>query len=152
MNSVRGMIFVGGIHREGKSAFSANLAGRLSIPHLNSGTLLATLLARHRQRSYASGKPVSGVGQNRECLLQPIRSLQLWRPTWFIQDGHFCPLKESSSVEHVSNETFRSLNPAAVIVIEHEISVIQRRLRDHDQREYSMELLSGFSKTGNENS
>ena len=54
-------------------------------------------------------------------------------------------MDRNNNVERIGIDTFRDINPEMIILLTEDIDVIQKRLQERDNREYSIEILENFA-------
>lgn len=121
------MIFVGGIHGVGKSYFTEKVKKELNIDTYQASKLISDL----KNECLSNIKLVSDIDRNQNYLLKAIDKLDSLKKEYLL-DGHFCLLNEYGNVEKIENQTYRILNPDAVILITEEPEIIVRRRLNRD--------------------
>lgn len=132
----RNIIFVGGIHCVGKTTFSRKI--KESIPLIE--TLSCSEVLKWEN---PSKKNVEDIESNQNRLIANlVEIIDIDKP--YLLDGHFCLLDRNNNVERIGIDTFRDINPEMIILLTEDIDVIQKRLQERDNREYSIEILENF--------
>lgn len=133
------ILFVGGIHGVGKTEFCRKIADQLKIDHITA----STLIREARQSIADEQKLVAKVVENQELLIRSLRYYQdIPRP--FLLDGHFCLLNKSTSVQPVPLDTFKQINPKAVIVLVDVPEAIMERIQKRDNISYDRNFINNF--------
>jgi len=90
-----------------------------------------------------SKKNVEDIESNQNRLIANlVEIIDIDKP--YLLDGHFCLLDRNNNVERIGIDTFRDINPEMIILLIEDIDVIQKRLQERDNREYSIEILENF--------
>jgi adenylate kinase len=129
----RNIIFVGGIHGVGKSTFTSNVKKQLpSIELLSCSKVL--------KWENPSEKRVDNVRANQNRLIENLRELvDIDKP--YLLDGHFCLVNKEGRVERIGIDTFRDINPEAIILLTGDIDKIINRLANRDGKQYDKGLV-----------
>ena len=95
-----------------------------------------------------SKKNVEDIESNQNRLIANlVEIIDIDKP--YLLDGHFCLLNRNNNVERIGIDTFRDINPEMIILLTEDIDVIQKRLQERDNREYSIEILENFASEEN---
>ena len=121
------MILIGGIHGVGKSYFAEKVKNALNINTYQSSKLISDL----KNECFTNNKRVSDIDGNQDYLLKAIDKLNSLKKEYLL-DGHFCLLNEYGDVEKIESQTYRVLNPSAVILITEEPEIIVGRRLNRD--------------------
>lgn len=133
------LTFVGGIHGVGKSTFCKAMAGRYEAQHIIAGDLI------RRELKSQQGKPVTSVEKNQDVLVAALAKIERSAPL-LILDGHFCLVSTSNGVSEIPARTFEEIAPNSLVLLTHDIEVVQGRLRRRDDKAPSIALLSEFQE------
>jgi adenylate kinase len=131
------LIFIGGIHGVGKTTLCKRIQNDLKITHLSSSDLIAEI----KNEKFAS-KNIKNVTGNQDLLLEALSKHQMEKI--HLLDGHFCLLNSRESVVKIPLNTFKNLNPTAIILIIDITENIIRRLNKRDNKSYSYEFIDSF--------
>ena len=129
----RNIIFVGGIHCVGKTTFSKKI--KESIPLVETLSCSEVLKWENSKK-----KNVENIENNQNRLIANlVEIIDIDKP--YRLDGHFCLLNKNNNVERIGIDTFGDINPEMIILLIEDIDVIQKRLQERDNREYSIDIL-----------
>lgn len=129
----RNIIFVGGIHCVGKTTFSKKI--KESIPLVETLSCSEVLKWENSKK-----KNVENIENNQNRLIANlVEIIDIDKP--YLLDGHFCLLNKNNNVERIGIDTFGDINPEMIILLIEDIDVIQKRLQERDNREYSIDIL-----------
>ena len=129
----KNIIFVGGIHCVGKTTFSRKI--KESIPLIETLSCSEVLKWENSKK-----KNVEDIESNQNRLIANlVEIIDIDKP--YLLDGHFCLLNKNNNVERIGIDTFGDINPEMIILLIEDIDVIQKRLQERDNREYSIDIL-----------
>jgi adenylate kinase len=135
------VFFVGGIHGAGKTSLCKQLLAALPAEHATAGDLI-----RNTPGTPACiEKAVNNVPENQRRLLNALDARRATCTTLLL-DGHFCLLNRDGEVQDISIEVFRTISPSAIVLVEDDPLVIQRRLQSRDGTSYTVQLISEFGR------
>ncbi len=126
------IVFVGGVHGSGKSTLCRYLAGALPAAHVTDGALIREAAsAAHVVTVGAQNKAVPDVDANQAVLLRGLSAFQARTADdsrVVLLDGHFTLMNPSGEIVDVPSEVFAAIAPIAVLLVETDTGVVQRRL------------------------
>lgn len=132
------IIFLGGIHGVGKTTYSDFIKQHIpSIDLLSCSQVL--------QWKDPKEKEVANVDENQNRLVTNLSKI-LSPNKHYLLDGHFCLRNTNGEIEPIGIETFRAIDPAMIVLLEEDASVIQERLQERDGKDYAIEDLKEFAK------
>lgn len=127
------VIFVGGIHAVGKSTFAKYV--KLQYPMIE--TLSCSKLLNWED---STNKEVENVSSNQERLISRLNEfLDVDKP--YLLDGHFCLINQQQEIEAIEPTIIQNINPALIILLREEVSIIHTRLLERDHKDYDIKLL-----------
>lgn len=135
---MRKMIFIGGIHGVGKTSLCKDLATQHEIPHFSA----SKLISNEKEEVYSLNKLIPDIEQNQDLLSNSLNRLTI--SSWFLLDGHFCLLNQSSEITRIPYETFSRISPTIIIVLTDLIGSIQERFSQRDGYQFDSNLLESF--------
>lgn len=107
------LCFVGGVFGAGKSTLCQEIARTLPARHVKASELIQF----QPQSTDSTGKAVDRVHENQKRLVEALDALRL-QAGIILLDGHYCLWNSNHSVIPVSLETFRRLNPSALVLVD----------------------------------
>lgn len=126
---------IGGVHGCGKTTLTERLKKDLpSIDVLSASTLIGWENIR---------KSVDNISNNQSILLTNYLSLESKSQITLI-DGHYSLMKANGEIEFVGEQIFKALSPSILFLVESSVNIIQQRLRERDNIEYSLCLISDW--------
>lgn len=138
------IIFIGGIHGAGKGTFCAKLSNALGLTHFSSSELI-----NWTKISSKENKTVSNIQDTQNRLIESLNSL-LENHKTYILDGHFSLLNSEHKPVTVPFETFKLINPCAIVLVIENVEVIYNRLNIRDKVSYNLDLLKKFQSFENQ--
>lgn len=132
------MIFIGGIHGVGKTSLCNNLAKQYEIAHFSA----SKLISNEKEEVYSRNKLIPDIGKNQDFLSNSLDRLTI--NSWFLLDGHFCLLNQTSEITRIPFDAFSRLSPTSIIVLTDLISSIQERFSQRDGYQFDYNLLEDF--------
>lgn len=136
----KNIIFIGGIHGVGKSTYCQNVIDRYAIVHISCSSVL-----KWQPENIECSKSVKDISKNQNQLVLNLKSI-IQPHIKYILDGHFCLLKNGSSIEKISLSIFQDINPVAIAILSEDIKTICKRLEKRDDNKYSADLLDEMHK------
>jgi adenylate kinase len=135
----RNLIFVGGVHGVGKTWLCDALSDRLGFEHLS-----ASALIRKAQHAPATtNKSVKNVDENQVALLNVLDDA-IQSNKAYIMDGHFCLWGEDGQIVDIPDAIYAAISPKAIITVYDEPDAVILRLKNRDNKGYSLKLLTDF--------
>ena len=135
------MIFISGVHGVGKSYFCDMVKKSTGIESYSA----STLITNKKHTGFAKDKLIPDIDDNQQYLLQAIDELRSSGHN-FILDGHFCLLNTSGEITRIPIDTFKSLNPDAIILLTEAPSVIAARRKERDGVNTSIQNIEEFQQ------
>ena len=135
------MIFISGVHGVGKSYFCDMVKKSTGIESYSA----STLITNKKHTGFAKDKLIPDIDDNQQYLLQAIDELRSSGHN-FILDGHFCLLNASGEITRIPIDTFKSLNPDAIILLTEAPSVIAARRKERDGVNTSIQNIEEFQQ------
>ncbi|WP_246070635.1 ATP-binding protein [Paenibacillus kobensis] len=132
------MIFIGGIHGVGKTSLCNDLTKHYEISHFSASKLISD----EKEEIYSRNKLIHDIEQNQDFLSTSLNRLNI--SDWFLLDGHFCLLNQSSDITRIPPDTFSRISPNSIIVLTDLISSIQERFSQRDGYQFDSNLLESF--------
>ncbi|WP_246016517.1 ATP-binding protein [Cohnella phaseoli] len=132
------MIFIGGIHGVGKTSLCKDVAKQYEIPHFSA----SKLISNEKEEIYSHNKLIPDIELNQDFLSNSLNRLTV--NGWFLLDGHFCLLNQSSEITRIPLTTFSKLSPTSIIVLADLVSSIQERFSQRDGYKFNSILLEAF--------
>ncbi len=126
------VIFVAGIHGVGKTYYCNSLND--GIKNYSASDLIRNYKAIEQ-------KTVINVEENQNYLLNALLKL---KDKKIYLDGHFCLLGEKNIIQKVPLDVFKEINIIKIILLYSEPDKIYKRLKNRDNKEYSLKLLEKF--------
>ncbi|MGS2727940.1 ATP-binding protein [Psychroserpens sp. BH13MA-6] len=132
MNNI---IFIGGIHGVGKGTICKELCQSFKFEHLSASKVL-----KWEEISGKRNKKVKNLNTTQDRLIYGLS--QIIEPDKkYLLDGHFCLLNSDGKPEKVPENTFKKINPNAIIIITCDVQTILSRLENRDRMKYSLKIL-----------
>lgn len=141
MGTKKNIIFVGGIHGVGKTTICDKLSNELSIEHYSSSDLISMLDSQRIKQD----KRVENIQDNQNMLLEAVKCF-LDKDKAYLLDGHFCLMDNDHSIQQVPIKVFELLGIKGIVVISDYESKILERLKNRDNRDYSLEFIKRFQE------
>lgn len=139
------LYFVAGIYGVGKTSLCRKLAPALAAPHCTASELI-----RHGANlEDRSDKAVNDVQGNQKRLLLALAELRRSKQP-ILLDGHFCLLDSRGGIARIPLEVFAAIEPAAILLVEAPVDVVQLRLEQRDGRSYDPALLTDLARQEHE--
>jgi adenylate kinase len=140
--SIKDLVFCGGVHGVGKTALCQALADQMHAVHISAGSLLRLAgLVKPSQHG------VLHPGENQAYILA---ALQHYREQYsgvrIILDGHFCLLIAHHRIQALPCALFKSLRASALLVVVDDPSTISRRLVDRDGTGFNAAFVDRFQR------
>ena len=133
------IMFVGGVHGVGKTAFSRTVAQALHARHL-----VASSLIRDAGQPIVPGrKQVVTVSENQDVLVHALQTYQSFTNP-ILLDGHFCLLTSDAHIQDVPFTTFQHIAPKAALVIVDAPAAIAERLAQRDGTAPPTDVIAEF--------
>lgn len=133
------MIFISGVHGVGKSYFCNIVKERLGIETYSA----SSLITERKKSGFAADKLIPDIDENQQYLLAAVEELRDSGAD-FILDGHFCLLNAEGVVTRISEDTFTTLRPDAIVLLTEEPSIIAARRQERDHIEHSESDIKAF--------
>lgn len=90
-------------------------------------------------------KQVEDVAANQEKLISRLNELiDVDKP--YLLDGHFCLINQQQEIETIESTVIQNINPALIILLREEVSIIHNRLLERDHRDYDIGLLEEMAE------
>lgn len=131
------IIFIGGIHGVGKSTICKQVCAEFKINYLSASEILKWKDVSQNGKD----KTIKDILFTQNLLLEGLKHI-VDKKTFYILDGHFCLLDADKKIKNVPLETFELIKPILVGVIIGDISEIQRRLTERDNKTYEFQSLN----------
>lgn len=122
-----------GVHGVGKSYL---------LKQLNYNSVAASELIREYKESDQK-KKVKDISGNQSLLLNAIMSKDLLAKR-YILDGHCCLFDEEQNICKIEMEIFNNLGLCGIIVLEEDVNIICKRLKDRDELIVKSDLMKKF--------
>ncbi|MDA7967788.1 MAG: ATP-binding protein [Gammaproteobacteria bacterium] len=132
---MKNIIFLGGIHRVGKSTLARAFCKDSALIHKSAGYLIG---------SVGADKQVADVSGNQARLIEAVNNLD--RTAKYLLDGHFCLWGKDGQIKPIETEVFEKLFLAAVILLQGDVQVIQNRIRELGERNCTVAFLEDFQQ------
>jgi len=140
-SAVSKIVFLGGIHGVGKNTLCSSIKESLEVTHLSASEILKWGEISPDMKN----KKVKNVDETQNRLIAGLR--EVIEPSKnYVIDGHFCLLMTDGEISTVPFETFRAINPCAVVVLTEKPSLVLKRLVTRDNKDYSIEQLKLFQQ------
>lgn len=140
--TVKGLVFCGGVHGVGKSSLCRALADEMDAVHISAGALLR-LAGLVKPSQY-------GILNHGENQLHIQAALQHYREQHtggrIILDGHFCLLTQHHRIQALPCALFKSLRAVVLLVVVDDPSAVSRRLADRDGTGLDATLVCRFQR------
>lgn len=135
------MIFISGVHGVGKSYFCNIAKDKLGI----SAYSASQLISKEKNELFAANKLIADIEDNQVHLLSAIAKLRATGKE-FILDGHFCLLDSEDKITRISFDTFKELNPDAIVLLTEDAAVIKQRRLERDNVQINAEDIEDFQE------
>lgn len=130
------IIFIGGIHGVGKGKICKELCSQTDFKHLVASDLIKI--------GNASDKRVSHLDENQDKLILGLKGA-VKNNNNYLLDGHFSLMTKNGTIENIPIEVFSAIdNLHGIVVIANNPEIIQKGLKERDNKEYDIEFLSDF--------
>lgn len=104
----------------------------------------SNLIANARNAGFSSDKLIADIEEKQQYLLSAVQELRE-NGTDFILDGHFCLINKSTGKsERISLETFTTLTPEAIVLLNEKPEVIVERRKTRDGIDDTPEYVEQF--------
>lgn len=137
----KNIIFVGGIHGVGKTTLCKKISKELSIDQFSSSDLIFMLDSRKIKQD----KRVNNIRNNQKMLLESMKYF-LDDDKVYLLDGHFSLIDSDNSIREIPIEVFELLGIRGIIILFDCEEKILERLKDRDNRDYSLEFIRNFQE------
>lgn len=134
-----GIAFIGGIHGVGKSTICGDICQRLNMKYLSASELLKW----NEINDDAQNKKVKDISLAQSRLSMGLKKT-IQKENAYLLDGHYCLLNQENEIIRISLDTFKEINPFSLNIIIGEISEVQSRLKERDNKSYEYYLLERF--------
>ena len=134
------LIFLGGVHGVGKTTLCKLIKDSTGTPHYTASKLISNQI-----KSTFTTKKIKNIDSNQDALISAINSFS-FDSKYYILDGHYCLLNSESKIIKIPASTFRSLEPAAIILMKATSEDIVKRLSERDCQEYPLRLIESFQE------
>lgn len=124
----------------GKDFFSKSIEQKLGIKSYSASELIKA----YGNVDFASDKKTKNISGNQDYLLQAIKSKKL--PKEYILNGHFCLINSKGKIERIEIETFYSLNPRKILILEEKPEIIVERRMMRDKEKVSVKQTKDFQE------
>lgn len=143
--AVARLVFVGGIHGAGKTTIGRKVATLLSAAHASAGSLIAEAGRIPVATVSADSKAVADVDGNQTLLLQGLASLRARVTGPIVLDGHLCLMEATGAIAEIAVEVFRSIEPAAMLLVVSDPVIVHTRLSERGGDVPSIEVVRELS-------
>ena len=126
------IVFVGGVHGSGKTTLSRRLAECLSATHVTAGSLIREAAGSDTVTIGRDSKAVRDMNANQTLLLQGLTAYKNRYNTNILLDGHFSLLQPDGQVIEIPLAVYRTIAPAAVVLVQANPHVVYERLVQRD--------------------
>lgn len=133
------MIFISGIHGVGKSYFCEIVKERIGLVSYSA----SELITKRKKQGFPASKLIPDIDENQQYLLDAVEELRSTGDE-FIVDGHFCLLNGEGNITRISEDTYTSLKPDAIILLTEGPVVIAQRRFDRDGVKVSVDEIEAF--------
>lgn len=137
----KNIIFVGGIHGVGKTTLCKKISSELSIEYFSSSELISKLDSQRVN----DDKIAHDIKDNQNILLDAVQQF-LYKDRIYLLDGHFCLIDSEHSIKQIPLNTYESLGIKEIILLCNDEEIILKRLKDRDNKEYSLEFIEKFQQ------
>lgn len=135
-DSLKKLVFVGGVHGVGKSTICRSICDELGITYLSASDLIKWSELNVDPRN----KLVKDISQTQDRLVTALNALvQVGKD--YLLDGHFCLFNSQADVKRIPLATFKSIAPAVVCVITGTPSEIEESQGRRGGQVYSQSLI-----------
>lgn len=129
----KNIIFLGGVHGVGKSVFSQKL--KEIFPEL-----LQESCSRVLKWKDSTEKKVKHISKNQDKLVDNLEKLIDINKVYLL-DGHFSLLNRDNKAEKIPLKTFKGIDPAFIILLVEEPSIICQRLKKRDGKVWELSVI-----------
>ena len=121
------MIFISGVHGVGKSYFCDKVKADLGIETHSASKLISV----RKNADFSNDKLIPDIDDNQLYLLAAVHELNA-SGTQYLLDGHFCLLNADGIVTRIPPETFKVLQPEAIVLLTERPEIIAERREQRD--------------------
>lgn len=121
------MIFISGVHGVGKSYFCDQVKANLGIHTYSASKLIAS----RKNVDFSNNKLILDIDDNQLYLLAAVQELNASSAQYHL-DGHFCLLNADGIVTRIPPETFKALQPEAIVLLTERPEIIAERRKQRD--------------------
>lgn len=121
------MIFISGVHGVGKSFFCDLVRERTGIESYSA----SKLITERKKAGFPASKLIPDIDENQQYLLDAVEELRASGKD-FLLDGHFCLLDGNGTVTRISEDTFSTLHPDAIVLLTEDPAIIAERRSSRD--------------------
>ena len=121
------MIFISGVHGVGKSFFCDLVRERTGIESSSA----SKLITERKKAGFPASKLIPDIDENQQYLLDAVEELRASGKD-FLLDGHFCLLDGNGTVTRISEDTFTTLHPDAIVLLTEDPAIIAERRGNRD--------------------
>lgn len=121
------MIFISGVHGVGKSYFCDKVRADFGIETYSASKLIAV----RKNAGFSNDKRIRDIDENQTYLLAAVQELNA-TGTQYLLDGHFCLLNADGIVTRIPPETFKVLQPEAIVLLTERPEIIAERRKQRD--------------------
>lgn len=139
------LVFLGGVHGAGKTTISGKVASLLSAAHASAGSLIAGASRSRVITVSAVSKAVADVDGNQTLLLQGLASLRARIAHPLVIDGHLCLIEATGEITEIAVEVFRSMEPAAMLLVVSDPVIVRERLSERGGEVPSLDVVKTLS-------
>jgi len=133
------MIFISGVHGVGKSYFCDKVKAELGIDTRSA----SKLIAERKNADFSSDKLIPDIDDNQPYLLAAVQELNT-SGTQYLLDGHLCLLNANGVVTRIPPETFKALQPEAIVLLTEKPEVIAERRKQRDSIDHDVDDIRRF--------
>jgi adenylate kinase len=131
------VFFVGGVHGAGKSTLCQQLSGPLEARHVTASELIRYV----PEPDDPTRRAVADVKGNQGRLIAALEALRQ-NDIDLILDGHFCVLDQDGRIVPIPLETFKEIDPVALLLVEARPVEIRARLAKRGAKPYEVDLIT----------
>ena len=135
------MIFISGVHGVGKSFFCDQVRERLGMESYSA----SRLISERKKAGFPASKLIPDIDDNQPYLLDAVEELKAEGKD-FLLDGHFCLLDGNGVITRISENTFTSLRPDAIILLTEDPAIIAERRSSRDGVATEVDVIRAFQE------
>lgn len=135
------MIFISGVHGVGKSFFCDRVREQLGIESYSA----SKLITERKNAGFPASKLIPDIDDNQPYLLDAVEELKAEGKD-FLLDGHFCLLDGNGVITRISENTFTSLRPDAIILLTEDPAIIAERRSSRDGVATEVDVVRAFQE------